>query len=406
MMKRTVDRYGQGQNPSDGKRRKGEVHGITQALHVNQRDHSVPTGQEGLDRTQFEERLLSSLQDHRRTDLFSPSRGQQSFEQLNQAPLPAHGSPDISDLIRHHRLENAAALLQRQTGFSGRLDQGNFLGFEPADLLRLSRMSNTSMITSNHQDQSLRGLTDFRDPRLSAALAGRLLPDIYGGGHQQQQQQQTAQQQQMLALTQKIFESRANNPTPAPTSSHPFMFATTSFESPYPPMNGFPAPTTDSSNASIGDEGKVDERLIPISLPSDEENLSEYQCLVRKQIYLFEARAEDVDSNAQGRNRPIVLGQVGIQCSHCCSLSPGRRTRGSVYFPGKLAGLYQAAQNMAINHFTDSCQHIPEAKRAKIRLLKEQKATIVGGGKQYWANGARVLGVQETENGLVFEKRC
>jgi hypothetical protein len=407
MMKRTGESFGQGQNPSNGKRRKEEVDEITRkhsqslASHLNLTSHVVPRDPRehsvarGSDQTRFEERLLSSLQDHPRADLFAPSRGQQSFDLLNQAPLPPHASPGFSEMIRNHRLESAAALLQRQGGFSGRPEQGNFLGFEPADLLRLSQMS-------NHQDQSLRGIADFRDsrldPRLSAALAGRLLPELYGGG----------QQHQMLALTQKIFESRAA-PNPTPSSNHAFMFGPNSFENrPYGALNRLPAPlsASDSSPASIsGDEGRGDDRLIPISLPSDEENISEYQCLVRKQIYLFEARAEDVDSNAQGRNRPIVLGQVGIQCCHCCSLSPGRRTRGSVYFPGKLSGLYQAAQNMAINHFTESCQHISETKRAKIRILKEQKASIVGGGKQYWANGARVLGVQETENGLVFEKR-
>jgi hypothetical protein len=413
-MKRTGESFGQGQNTSSSKRRKEEEvdeisrknsqslasHINSMVSHVDPRDPREHSVARGSDQTRFEERLLSRFQDHPRADLFAPSRGQQQyFDLVNQAPLLPHASPGFSEMIRHHRLEGAAALLQRQGGVSGRPEQGNFLGFEPADLLRLSQMSNHQ----DHQDQSLRGLADFRDPRLdprlSAALAGRLLPEIYGGG----------QQHQMLALTQKIFESRAApNPTP-PSNNHAFMFGPNSFESrPYGALNRLPAPlfATDASPASnSGDEGKGDDRLIPISLPSDEENISEYQCLVRKQIYLFEARAEDVASNAQGRNRPIVLGQVGIQCCHCYFLSPDRRTRGSVYFPGKLSGLYQAAQNMAINHFTESCQHISETKRANIKLLKEQKAYIVGGGKQYWANGARVLGVQETENGLIFKKR-
>ena len=36
----------------------------------------------------------------------------------------------------------------------------------------------------------------------------------------------------------------------------------------------------------------------------------------RKQIELFEAKQEDVDAGAQGRNKPIILGQVGIRCIH------------------------------------------------------------------------------------------
>jgi hypothetical protein len=49
----------------------------------------------------------------------------------------------------------------------------------------------------------------------------------------------------------------------------------------------------------------------------DDDSLSAYQCMVRRQIEIFEARTEDVESNAQGRNKPIVLGQVGIRCRHC-----------------------------------------------------------------------------------------
>jgi hypothetical protein len=45
-------------------------------------------------------------------------------------------------------------------------------------------------------------------------------------------------------------------------------------------------------------------------LSCDPETLSDYQCLVRKQIELFEANENDVMAGAQGRNKPIVLGQV------------------------------------------------------------------------------------------------
>lgn len=143
---------------------------------------------------------------------------------------------------------------------------------------------------------------------------------------------------------------------------------------------------------------------IPMALPSDEENLSQYQCLVRAQIDLFEARIQDIECNAQGRNKPIRVGQVGIRCRHCTVLPPGRRPRGAVYFPAKLPGLYQAAQNMAINHFTAACVNIPPEIKQRIIELKEKKTTVLGGGKQYWANGARVVGIVETDNGLVFDK--
>jgi hypothetical protein len=161
------------------------------------------------------------------------------------------------------------------------------------------------------------------------------------------------------------------------------------------------------SNSNINNNNEEDEASagLPMSLPSDESNLSEYQCLIRAQIELFEARVQDIECNAQGRNKPINVGQVGIRCKHCTVLPPGRRPRGAVYFPAKLPGLYQAAQNMAINHFTESCLSIPEATRARILRLKAKKATVLGGGKQYWANGARVLGIVETGHGLIFDNK-
>lgn len=143
-------------------------------------------------------------------------------------------------------------------------------------------------------------------------------------------------------------------------------------------------------------------RLTAMAVKSDRHTLSEYQALVREQIYIFQAVVDDIESSAQGRNKPIRLGQVGIICKHCATLPPGRRPRGSVYFPAKLKGLYQAAQNMTINHFQESCANIPADVKEKLLALKEKKTIVHGGGKHYWANTARLLGVQETEDGLEY----
>jgi len=142
-----------------------------------------------------------------------------------------------------------------------------------------------------------------------------------------------------------------------------------------------------------------------LSLPSDKSNLSAYQCLLREQILLFAVQISDIQCSAQGRNKPITLGQVGVLCRHCARIPPGLRPCGAVYFPGKLSGLYQASQNMAINHFAKSCQSIPEETRQKLLKLKEQKSSVLGGGKHFWANGARVLGVYETEDGTLRFKK-
>ena len=147
------------------------------------------------------------------------------------------------------------------------------------------------------------------------------------------------------------------------------------------------------------------ENMKELSLPTDSENLSEYQCLLRQQIILFTVGSADIECSAQGRNKPIVLGQVGTLCRYCAKLKPGLRPSGAVYFPAKLSGLYQASQNMAINHFSNNCQSIPEPIRQRLLKLKEQKSTVLGGGKHFWANCARVIGVVEHDDQLRFTNK-
>jgi hypothetical protein len=77
--------------------------------------------------------------------------------------------------------------------------------------------------------------------------------------------------------------------------------------------------------------------------PKDKNRLTDYQILVRKQIELFEAVQEDVDTTPQGRVRRVVLGQVGIRCRHCASLPPRDRKRGAFYYPSKLNVVYQVS---------------------------------------------------------------
>ena len=138
---------------------------------------------------------------------------------------------------------------------------------------------------------------------------------------------------------------------------------------------------------------------ISLSLACDDEHLSEYQILVRKQLEIFEAQPEDAESNTQGRKKQVSLGQVGIRCKHCASLPQRQRGRGAVYYPAKLQGVYQAAQNMASSHLCESCQCIDESLKKELKTLRERRDTA-SGGKQYWADGARALGLFEAEDGL------
>lgn len=52
----------------------------------------------------------------------------------------------------------------------------------------------------------------------------------------------------------------------------------------------------------------------------DLDQLSDYQTLVRQQLELFEAGPGDIESNTQGRKKPVVLGQVShAKCGVWCS---------------------------------------------------------------------------------------
>ncbi|KAG7358929.1 hypothetical protein IV203_015518 [Nitzschia inconspicua] len=169
-------------------------------------------------------------------------------------------------------------------------------------------------------------------------------------------------------------------------------------------MTGAAGMTSAQPPLSAQDNAKLSgKRSQSLYMPCDDDSLSEYQCLVRQQIELFEARPEDVESNAKGRNKPIVIGQVGIRCIHCSLLPPKSRQRGATYYPAKLNGLYQAAQSMASGHLCSHCGHIPQGVRQELIVLRERKSSA-GGGKKYWGDGVRVLGVYEDEHGLRFRK--
>lgn len=139
----------------------------------------------------------------------------------------------------------------------------------------------------------------------------------------------------------------------------------------------------------------------------DDRCLSQFQCLARKQIELFEATPEDVSAGARGRNVPIKLGQVGIRCIHCAKhedgINPMLRKRAAVYFPTKLERVYQTAINMATLHLCVSCEHVPPSIRTTLLQLKDQKSTS-GGGKRFVAIGVKKQGVIEVDGGLRFEQ--
>lgn len=130
---------------------------------------------------------------------------------------------------------------------------------------------------------------------------------------------------------------------------------------------------------------------ITLYLKCDNDSLTPYQCLARQQIQLFEASPTDADAGTQGRNRNIVIGQVGIRCKHCGHLPLRERARGSTYYPSKLTGIYQAAQNMANSHLAQYCREVPKDTRDELKSLGNKKSSAGGGELLWWKQLAPIV---------------
>jgi hypothetical protein len=134
---------------------------------------------------------------------------------------------------------------------------------------------------------------------------------------------------------------------------------------------------------------------VPLFLDYDREVLTEYQCLLRQQIELFEAGPEDIRDNVKGRIKPIRVDQLGMRCRHCKMLPPDSRARGAMYFAYNLEGIYQLAQNMGKKHLCDGCREIPLNVKAQLSQMYRSKENNNrrAGGKAYWVESLAVLGV-------------
>ena len=133
---------------------------------------------------------------------------------------------------------------------------------------------------------------------------------------------------------QLIASPRFSNGLPA-TGSHEVSDGR--YQGVYSPAENLPIAGQSATAPASGGQS------IHLYMSCDDDDLSPYQCLVRKQIELFEAQEDDAETNARGRNRPIVVGQVGIRCKHCKMLPPRKRARAAIYYPSKLDRLVRCA---------------------------------------------------------------
>lgn len=147
------------------------------------------------------------------------------------------------------------------------------------------------------------------------------------------------------------------------------------------------------------DAAKPPSKGMPLALPTDKGLVSTYQSLIRESLEFFEAQTEDIAWSMQGRKNKIVHKQIGVRCRFCAHRPAREKGRGSVYFPGKLTGVYQAAQNMTFTHLLESCKDIPADIRETLgEARKNQRIHDKrGGGKKYWVESGKNMGLHERD---------
>jgi hypothetical protein len=159
---------------------------------------------------------------------------------------------------------------------------------------------------------------------------------------------------------------------------------------------------------SLESQGQDNEDCNPVKLTlyvsSDDGKLNENQIFLRRNVELFRASEKDILYITRGKNKPIVLHQVGIRCCHCSHVAAGMRKKGSTYFPSNLMGLYQAAQNLNVEHLQSGlCSELPPNVRERFsRYASEKRSGVSGAGKKYWAEAGRMLGLVDTDDGIRF----
>jgi hypothetical protein len=169
-----------------------------------------------------------------------------------------------------------------------------------------------------------------------------------------------------------------------------------------------------SSLLSLGSQAPLD-LPCPLACPEDSRKLSAQQVWLRRQIEAFRASEDDVLTHTRGRNKPIVLGQVGIRCRHCAHWLVSSRQKGSTYFPATLAGIYQAVQNMNSTHMMSGlCSNMSLQDKQKAQSFATsssrpdgngaaatgRRPSASGAGRPYWAKSAAALGLIDSDTGI------
>jgi len=189
----------------------------------------------------------------------------------------------------------------------------------------------------------------------------------------------------------------------APTAMSPFSKPAGVFNT------GSAAPPTGSTELAppelptLAPDGFLESLPAVLFTSADKQRLSSHQVFLRQQIEAFRASEADIRIHKRGRNKPIVLNQVGIRCRHCAHIPVERRQKGSTYFPATCSGIYQASQNMNTMHLQCGlCSEMPEEVRHRFSFLLAVKGASLGAGRPYWEKAGKEIGLVDTPDGIRF----
>lgn len=142
---------------------------------------------------------------------------------------------------------------------------------------------------------------------------------------------------------------------------------------------------------------------VSLSMPNDEDCLSDRQCYVRKNfVELFIATEEDVASRHSKGAQKLHVNQIGIRCKHCNHRRGKNRAERAVCYPSSISRIYQTVADMQRFHFM-ACECIPDEMKATYKTLKTTRPRGVGSPQAYWISSAKVLGLVDTDCGIRYD---
>lgn len=146
--------------------------------------------------------------------------------------------------------------------------------------------------------------------------------------------------------------------------------------------------------------------IVNMARPSDRQQLTVYQFLLRESLEYFTATQHDVDSRVRGRKQKVRLSQIGVRCRYCSHLTVSARGKGAVYYPKSLINVYQAAQNIATAHFNTAgycCSFMPPEIAHEIEIQRPRRDASKA-GRSYWVEKCHELGIYEDNCSLWIKK--